>query len=465
MSIPIVSEALDSRAPVRCHAGGRSSSKAPSRGIDRMLCVGLSLVAAAALSACDTAEPTGTSVQASGGTEPQTYADLVVFGDGYSDVGSHRTPGIAAMGGGLYTVNGDGAEIWVQVLAHDLDLTSPCPARTGLLSSGAFADLAAPMEDHPGCFGYAHGGARITDPVGPWNRDLLAGGDASGYLGQLTNPVANQIARHLLAYHSFSGNELVTVFAGLNDMLINLFAMQGAIAQGADPQLAAVAAATHMGQAGDELAAYVKVLLVGYGAKRVVVLNMPDPMTAPAGRGLQPEVQTVVRLMARTFNEQLAAGLAGMPEVLQVDFFALSQDTFARPSFYGLSNVTDRACDPSEMPFDNVLVCVAPATVVDGDISHYLFADGQHVTPYGHRVIAARVIDDMVDAGWIAPPGPVPCYSRNHGCEPEPEPEPEPPPPCGNHAHGSPTAPNPPPPFVSNEGWVFPEQGHEHRGW
>lgn len=39
------------------------------------------------------------------------YGKLVSFGDSLSDVGTHRTPGVAALGGGKYTVNGPGSKI------------------------------------------------------------------------------------------------------------------------------------------------------------------------------------------------------------------------------------------------------------------------------------------------------------------------------------------------------------------
>ena len=91
----------------------------------------------------------------------------------------------------------------------------PCAAQTGLESSGPLAAFAQAAAPHAGCYGYAQGGARVTNPVGPGNAALLALGDSSGALGQLTKPVVEQIGRHLAAVGgSFAADDLVTVMAG-----------------------------------------------------------------------------------------------------------------------------------------------------------------------------------------------------------------------------------------------------------
>ena len=68
-----------------------------------------------------------------------SYSSLVVFGDSLSDVGSYRTPGVAAIGGGQYTVNGPRSANWTELLARELALGRPCPAQTGLDASGPLA--------------------------------------------------------------------------------------------------------------------------------------------------------------------------------------------------------------------------------------------------------------------------------------------------------------------------------------
>lgn len=346
------------------------------------------------------------------------YSSLVVFGDSLSDVGSYRTPGVAAIGGGEYTVNGAHGAIWVESLARELGVAKPCPAQTGLEASGPLAFLAAPTENHAGCLGYAQGGARVTNPIGVANKALLGLGSSSGYVGQLTDPVVDQIARHLAASGgSFDGRELVTVLAGANDLFMQLATLQGTIAAGGDPNAAATAAATAMGQAGAELAGYVRQRILAHGARHVVVVNLPDAGKTPSAYAETPATQALITLLAGTFNAQLSNGLSGAHGVLVVDAFGASQDQAAHPRRYGLSNATDPACDLNATLIPSSLVCSAPGTVIAGDISHYWFADTVHPTPYGYRLLTRLVAGTMTKAGWLAPIGWRPCQRNASGCE------------------------------------------------
>ena len=66
-------------------------------------------------------------VTACGGQDPdERFTTLVSFGDSLSDVGSYRTPAIAAIGGGQYTVNGapiggTPAITWTELMAATLE--------------------------------------------------------------------------------------------------------------------------------------------------------------------------------------------------------------------------------------------------------------------------------------------------------------------------------------------------------
>lgn len=346
-----------------------------------------------------------------------SYSALVVFGDSLSDVGSYRTPGIAAIGGGEYTVNGAGSANWTELLARELAVAAPCPAQTGLESSGPLAALAAPIENHAGCLSYAQGGARVTDPVGPWNKALLALGNPSGALGQITDPLVNQIARHLaVSGGSFSGTELVAVLAGGNDLFMQLAILKATITAGGDPQAAAAAAVAAMAQAGAELAAYIQQRVVANGAKHVVVVNLPDVGKSPDALAESPATQALITTMAQTFNEQLSGPLTGVAAVLLVDAFTVSQDQAAHPRRYGLTNVSTPACDLRKTLFPSSLVCVSPGTVVAGDVSRYQFADTVHQTPYGYRLIAGLVADEMTKHHWLEPIGLRPCRHTAAGC-------------------------------------------------
>jgi phospholipase/lecithinase/hemolysin len=51
--------------------------------------------------------------------------------------------------------------------------------------------------------------------------------------------------------------------------------------------------------------------------------------------------------MVSAFNTALSTGLAGESKVLLVDVFAVSHDQATNPGPYGLTNVSETACDLS----------------------------------------------------------------------------------------------------------------------
>ena len=159
------------------------------------------------------------------------YSAQISFGDSLSDVGSYAVGPVKALGGGKYNINGDNKGVnaaltgknWTELMAAQFGLPAPCAAQTGL-DGVAAQGFAVPVVNHTGCFGYAQGGARVTNPVGPGNKYT---GSA---LGQLTVPVATQIQNHLaIVGGKFKGDEIVLVMAGGND----IFAQVGGLTAGA----------------------------------------------------------------------------------------------------------------------------------------------------------------------------------------------------------------------------------------
>jgi phospholipase/lecithinase/hemolysin len=330
-------------------------------------------------------------------TPQQKFGSIVSFGDSLSDQGTYKVGTVAALGGGQYTVNGVGPH-WLERVSNLYGLPKPCAAMTGLdgLASQGFA---VPVTTHAGCTAYAQGGARVTNPVGPGNK-LLGGGNA--VLGQLTVPVLTQMQNHLAAAGgSYKGDELVFVYAGGNDVFINLATFSGTVGAGGDPTAAATKAITEMGKAGAEMAGYVKALVLGKGAKSVVVINLPDVSGTPFAATLPASVRQIVLQMVQTFNAQLQSGLSGA-DVVWVDAYAGSRDQVANPAQYGLTNVTTPACDlsPAKNPLSSSLVCSAN-NVISGDTSHYLFADSVHPTPYGNQLLSQVVELELSRKGWL----------------------------------------------------------------
>jgi phospholipase/lecithinase/hemolysin len=86
---------------------------------------------------------------------------------------------------------------------------------------------------------------------------------------------------------------------------------------------------------------------------------------------------------------------------LYVDAYAESYSQYVNPGTYGLTNVTDSACDltPAKNPLASSLICTSN-NLIPVITDHYLFSDSVHPTPYGYSLIAKLVAKEMVSNGW-----------------------------------------------------------------
>jgi phospholipase/lecithinase/hemolysin len=443
----------------------------------------LALLTAAVLTAC------GGNGSSAGDQTPKTkFSNQITFGDSLADVGTYAVGGIAAMGGGQFTINGNNTSVspeltgknFSQLVAAQLGLPVPCAAQTGLEGTAAVG-FSVPVTDHPECFGYAQGGARVTNPIGPRNKALAKPGEVT--LGALTVPVVTQIANHLKKVGGkFKADELVIVMAGGNDALelldelsasatvaggqalavslvtqlapgttdpqtgaaaitaaiqaeaakgsaadliikaaITAAAMNGntaAVANaatigakaGADAQAAGLAyQTTHgpdlvkaMATAGAELGGLVKTQILANGAGYVVVNNLPDVSISPAAKAKSADTQKLIAAMVDAFNAQLKTAVAAEAKVLYVDLAAISRDQVANPTPYGLTNTTTPACDlsPAKNPLGSSLVC-NKNNLIAGDVSHYMFADTVHPSPFENSLLARYILEQMTIKGWL----------------------------------------------------------------
>jgi phospholipase/lecithinase/hemolysin len=155
-----------------------------------------------------------------------------------------------------------------------------------------------------------------------------------------------------------------------------------------------------MGGYGAELAGLVKTEIVGKGANYVVVNNLPDVASTPSGKGQAASTQTLIAAMVDAFNSQLKAGVSAEAKVLYVDLFSVSHDQVANPGVYGLTNVTTPACGPNALGTTS-LVCNSTNTLSGVDVSHYMFADDIHPTPYEYSLVARYVAEQMMVKGWL----------------------------------------------------------------
>jgi phospholipase/lecithinase/hemolysin len=106
--------------------------------------------------------------------------------------------------------------------------------------------------------------------------------------------------------------------------------------------------------------------------------------------------------MVATFNDQLKAAVAGDAKVLYVDLASISRDQAVNPAPYGLTNTSTPACDlsPAKNPLGSSLVC-NKNNLISGDVSHYMFADSVHPTPFEYALIARYVLEQMTVKGWL----------------------------------------------------------------
>ena len=222
----------------------------------------LAAMALAVLAGCG-----GTSPSPGDQTLRTKFSAQVSFGDSLSDVGSYAVGTVAALKGGKFTINGDSTSVnpaltgknWTELVAAQLGLPAPCAAQTGL-DGDASKGFSVPVVNHAGCYGYAQGGARVSNPVGPGHK--LTG----SALGSLTVPVVTQVANHLAATGGkFKGDEVVFVMAGGNDVLFLTSALSAA----------ATAAGTAAGQSAFATS------LVGQ-----LAAGAPSPATAAQAIGL-----------------------------------------------------------------------------------------------------------------------------------------------------------------------------------
>jgi outer membrane lipase/esterase len=150
-----------------------------------------------------------------------------------------------------------------------------------------------------------------------------------------------------------------------------------------------------LGKAGAELAALVKNQIVAKGANYVVVNNLPDVASTPAGKKQSASTQALIAAMVDAFNKNLKAGLGNDPRIAYVDLFSVSKDQVANPAIYGLTNTAQPACST-----ESSLTCTAK-TLSAPDVSHYMFADDVHPTPYEYWLVTRYVLKDMAVKGWL----------------------------------------------------------------
>lgn len=319
----------------------------------------------------------GESDQSGNSSSTPKVQRMVVFGDSLSDAGTY-TPAAAAVGGGKFTTNP--GPIWAETVASQLGVALT-PAVMG------YANQVQPCPK-PGCFDYAQGGSRVTDPNGIGH---------NGGAGALTYPVKQQLANFYAASNNtFNGSgDVVFVFGGNND----IFYWAAAVATPNSGVTPAIAAA-QVQQAATDLVGYIKDM-ISKNATQLYVFNLPDSSLTPQGVAGGAAGQALLHSLVGVFNATLQTGLGGTTARV-IDFNSQLTAVIQNGAQFGFANTSVPACDATKI---NALVpsaggsslfCSANTLVATGADQSYLFADGVHPTTGGHRLIASNVLQRLL---------------------------------------------------------------------
>jgi phospholipase/lecithinase/hemolysin len=316
--------------------------------VNRTRCAALSLAlgAAALLASC-------------GGGDPVVRFQptrVLAFGDEYSVITSagrkYTVNALLTDANGVKTINCDGNALWIQRLAADFGLVFPQCNPAGV--------------------------------VNPRSRIYAEAGDDVRKIK--VADLAAQITLHLQT-DSFSATDLVTLFAGQNDVLEQYARYPGVASD------VLLATARERG-----LALAAQVSLVADRGGKVLVTTVPDLAYSPfalaenARTGDGTRGALLGELVAK-FNEGLRLGLAKETgaEVALMKADELVQGMAKFPTNYGgMTNVIAPVCDKALAV--TVDLCTTDTLVTGGDANRYLWADDTHLSPNGHIYLGSLAI-------------------------------------------------------------------------
>ncbi|MFM0140230.1 SGNH/GDSL hydrolase family protein [Caballeronia grimmiae] len=323
------------------------------------------------------------SASADSANPQQSPVQVVSFGDSLSDVGTYAYA--RQFGGGTYTTN-PGA-VFVQVIAKHYG-SALTPALTG--------GFGQPSVVHPEGLDYAQGGARVAGPPNP--------GDATGDTGELQTPLTSQVAAYLQSHARFTGQQLILMQGGANDVQDAYSAWSTMVANGGEPGASFQAVLPSLRQAAQQFAGLVH-NVQHHGATHIVVQNVPDISKAPIAGLLDqqlPGSSNVLRRLTQVFNTALNDVLPSSPAILRIDAFTFIDEVSENYRQLGFrfdgSIGTNVACAPANLPpafqaDDTSALFCSRSTYVSPDADNiYMFADAYHPTTHLHKLIGDYVV-------------------------------------------------------------------------
>lgn len=354
---------------------------------------------------------------------------LVVFGDSLSDGGTYSrgnslilqnnagVPAQAANLVGKFT-NSPGA-IWAEVLAARLNITV-APER---FEVGAASPVAASNGPNAAAnaTNYAQGGSRVAKLPGVGCNPNPAGACTA----QAAVPVSTQIDR-ALAKGTFQPTDLVVVWAGANDVFFQT-PLTGAAIQAEGARLGRALTQTELEGVvrntggGEMVAAGLEVVqqvrrVQAAGAKRIVVMTIPDSANTPAGNAQRASGgQALFAALTKAYNDTIKLEFS-KPEsgVLLFDAGGLASTWYANPGSVGIVNVAAPICNVPDQLGNSSSFCFitpAPAGSAQNPFARVLppgvtadnsmFADGVHPSLRMHGLFGNALYDALKAKGWV----------------------------------------------------------------
>lgn len=282
----------------------------------------------------------------------QTYGRIISFGDSLTDNGNLFA--VAGTPPPPY-VNGrfSNGPTWVELLNGPMITAGP--TILGFPPSPALLPTTANLN-----FGF--GGARTDNLVG------------------LPPGTVAQIGNYLALGGTFRPSDVVTLWAGANDLF-----QQFPIAAG-NPLTAQTVMGATATTAATNVGAQVGTLGAA-GARTIVTLNLPDLGAAPSFLAQGAQAVQLASYSSLVYNATwqaatAAAAAATGANVIQVPVDQLFSAVIASPGSFGFANVTSQ--------------CILTPACVGGTAAaqaSFLFWDGVHPTAAGHRVVANYVTE------------------------------------------------------------------------
>jgi phospholipase/lecithinase/hemolysin len=267
---------------------------------------------------------------------PTSIDKIYIFGDSLVDVGnvyiasSQQIPLSPPYFEGRFS---DGL-VWIELLLSRFSQ----PISTSLTGGNDFA------------FGGAPSGFFLKQPIPP------------GGPPPQTPGVLYQVNTFLAPVPSVTPNTLYFVTAGANDFLINFES---------DPNVPV----NNLTIAVSELYAY--------GARNIVVTNLPDLGKIPVGSS-DPKTSKLLTALTNSFNRKLEKAMAKLrrtrPDlnIIVIDLNTLINRIISQPARYGITNVTDACLGGT----------VDQPTTPCANPDQFLFWDNQHPTKVVGQIIA-----------------------------------------------------------------------------